>query len=657
MLKARSDRHFWYCAALFSGLALLYMAPMLAKASWELLDMGVILREAQSLLANWRHATFPGTDRYLPILVAYYSVLWKLFGQNASLFFAAQALILAASLCLICRIIWELTSRLGWTALGGALFLTTSSLPENYYTLGKQEPRFVLLMLFSFYFYARAVKRAEDESELPLWPHLLPLFGASWFFLLLAYLTKETAFVMVPALALAAALEFFRPQGRRLAICALTGIAGHIFATAVFFMASHWVAGNPLPWKGKYMASRLGLSWNLDGWRAYSSMGLDVLVLTCATLLVLAPLLLQRRVRHSSALHCAAVAALAAAGHMGLLLHVWQQHIGYYLLPAAHWLAIAVPVLAFEAGHGVRRPYIRGVILGSAAFGALFSIPFNYSVARSQIIWNRTNGEMLRYAATLPSGARLFLSCSSHHEYLNQMHLLLKYLYNRSDLSVLGLDDLAPGCRKGDFLLANFGGPANNLVWTRAVNLPPRETILELAVKSMPGLEVHETYSVEQKAWIILPFSLRPKLFSLGWTGLQVASVPTLFLDRYGDGWLTSSNRLLIRGLVEPSDVVLKGRSFLPPALSYPINLKAMLHDRLLGSLRISQAGPFEFRFRIKPEAGSAVVQADSIMVVDLSADQTFNPSRFYGSADTRDLSVIVERFELEKVSNGAPLR
>jgi len=75
-------------------LALLATYPTLLDPQWELLDMGVLLREAKALLNDWIHRTFPGVDRYLPALVLCYSVLYTLFGYEVFDYYLAQICLL-----------------------------------------------------------------------------------------------------------------------------------------------------------------------------------------------------------------------------------------------------------------------------------------------------------------------------------------------------------------------------------------------------------------------------------------------------------------------------------------------------------------------------------------------------------------------------------
>jgi len=82
-------------------LALLATYPTLLDPQWELLDMGVLLREAKALLNDWIHRTFPGVDRYLPALVLYYSVLYTLFGYEVFFYYLAQIFLLILTAGLI----------------------------------------------------------------------------------------------------------------------------------------------------------------------------------------------------------------------------------------------------------------------------------------------------------------------------------------------------------------------------------------------------------------------------------------------------------------------------------------------------------------------------------------------------------------------------
>jgi len=81
---------------------------------------------------------------------------------------------------LLYAIVYTLTgsSGLGWLAV--FLFLTSSTIAENYYTLSKQEPRLLLFLLSSLYCYMRAdltAQRSRPQVQTRRLPYLAATYG------------------------------------------------------------------------------------------------------------------------------------------------------------------------------------------------------------------------------------------------------------------------------------------------------------------------------------------------------------------------------------------------------------------------------------------------------------------------------------------------
>ena len=192
-------------------LALLVTYPTLLDPHWELLDMGVILREAKALLNDWTHRPFPGMDRYLPVLVLSYSVLYALFGYEVFYYYLAQIFLLISTAALIWATVRLVTGKGKYGVFAAAVFLTSSVLPENYYTLGKQEPRLLFFWITSLYFYLRGVSARSANADRSLFEKFgkTICFAMSGLSLILGYFTKETVLLAVPAVVLCVLFSLF----------------------------------------------------------------------------------------------------------------------------------------------------------------------------------------------------------------------------------------------------------------------------------------------------------------------------------------------------------------------------------------------------------------------------------------------------------------
>ncbi|MGH8070502.1 MAG: hypothetical protein ACRERE_35745 [Candidatus Entotheonellia bacterium] len=525
-----------------SGVSLLVVWPTLAEQHWGLLDDGVTLAVARELQRTW-HIPASEAGRFFPAYFVYYALEYRFFGTEIGGYYVVQALLLIFTTLLLYAIVHTLTGSMGLGWLGVFLFLTSSTIPENYYTVSKQEPRLLFFLLSSLYCYIRA-DLAAQRSHAQMITHRLPCRGAlmwgvaSAVSLMIAYLTKETTLIVLPAafLWVLGACWLEKGEARRPRTHAALGYLGINLVTGILFVLAAYVyTPTPLPWVGSYTGLGLSLTPSVETLLYYLKVNFDVLLLVGLALVgMLCWSMLQPPV--PSVLAAYTLFCLLCAGlYLVLFIFVWKLTLAYYLLPAAGWAVIAssllLKMLTADRPVSLTRASVLGVLIVGLVCSRVYAIPAFYNAAVALNAWHTVNGRMLAWAATLSENSRLlFINVPSEHEYIFEARLLLRLLYSREDILVAGASDVEDAVRQArpsDFVVMNFGAEANRQVWVRAVQaIPPLEFSRQALLSATPSLGLEEAFHVESRRTILVPFSVRLRSFVLGWAGYRVAVHP-----------------------------------------------------------------------------------------------------------------------------------
>jgi hypothetical protein len=537
----------WLCSSpvtvlALAGVSLLAVWPALAERHWGLLDDGVTLAVAQELQRTW-HIPGSETGRFFPAYFGYYALEYRFFGTEIGGYYAVQALLLILTTLLLYAIVHTLTGSMGLGWLGVFLFLTSSTIPENYQTVSKQEPRLLFFLLLSLYCYIRADLAAQRPHSRTM-THRLPRRGAlmwggaSTVSLMIAHLTKETTLLVLPAACLwvLGACWLERGAARRPRTHAALGYLGITLVTGILFVLAAYVyTPTPLPWVGSYTGLGLRLTPSVETLLYYLKANFDVLLLGGLALAgMLCWPMLQAPVPSVLAVY-ALFCLLCAGVYLVLFIFVWKLTLAYYLLPAAGWAAIASSLLLkmLTPNHPVSltRALVLGVLMVGLVISRVYAIPAFYNAAVALNAWHTVNGRMLAWAATLSENSRLlFINVPDEHEYIFETRLLLRLLYGREDILVAGaptVEEAVRHARASDLLVVNFGAEANRQVWVRAVQaVPSLESSQQALISATPRLGLEEIFHVESRHAILAPFSARLRSFALGWAGYRVAIPP-----------------------------------------------------------------------------------------------------------------------------------
>ncbi len=179
--------------------ATIVMLPRLALPHFGLLDDGALPIASAAVVRQMTGqelgAVFQIESRlglFRPVYWFSYGGQYLLWGANPLTFFLSLYLGLVATSLLVAGAIVTATKDPRAGLLGGLAFVLSPPVVENYYTASKAEPILVLCLALSVFFLYRALDVADRDT-----PQSRRRLAAAAVFLLLGYLSKETAHAMI----------------------------------------------------------------------------------------------------------------------------------------------------------------------------------------------------------------------------------------------------------------------------------------------------------------------------------------------------------------------------------------------------------------------------------------------------------------------------
>jgi hypothetical protein len=632
--------------------SLLVVSPTLFDQHWALLDDAAILKT----LGEGYVIPDEGNGRYRPLYWLYYALQYKFFDTQVNYYYLIQAIMLVLSNCLIYLIVNLLTRSKGFSWFAVITFLTSSSLAENYYTISKQEPRLVVLLLSSLYFYLRAEatfhkdKEYEVTSKKIRWIYSLGWLAVSTISLIFAYLTKETTVIVLIASIAWLLFDWYVVKimkiGGKSSLSSIGFLIVNISSFLVSAIISYGYKSTTLPWDAKYTQSSFNFNFNFQDMFLYAKINFDVVTLTIFSLVSLTAIVFFIPRIYNKVVAYAALCFLCSLIYSILFSSFWTHKLAYYSLPIASWNSIAVALLTQVILSKINAFYWRNLFITTFIFTILlvlsYSLPTHYNVAIAHKAWTKVNNQMLEEIAKLPSQSQILFNYNKNFQYLNDTNLLLNTLYNRSDINIGSMfesTDLLLD-NKNKILLANFGGQTNNNVMVRAMNPPIFQDFKNWSIP-IKGLEFKEIFSFQISKNIVVPFTFQSLPFSLGWNAYHISKLPEIFIEKYGDGWIGKETNLWIDRRKGIRKVSISGKSLLPLNTSYPIYLDIWKDSVKVESLAIKQPGNFKLTLNLS--VLNNLIKEEEYIRLRIKANKTFVPSRDGINKDTRELSVLID--------------
>ncbi len=411
------------------------MLPRILSAQFGLLDDGISLFLGQKLpedpLAPFTFMRYSG--RFFPIFWLYQSLLFQVAKFTPQRWFLANTVLLIVLSILLYLIALRLT-RNKWSAwLASVFFILSGPVVESFYTISKSEPLMLLFVslavLLSFFF----LKPISPAKKLGVFISLTLLLSC-------AYASKETAIVLIGISAgwLVLALIFNRksknpPQVQMAAWL----LAASLTAAALYFGVRAIFHTVPLAEGGYSSLYRLEIESITDQLLRWLGRFIrdDFYILPLAFMLALPAV--RRRINGGLTFF---IGAWLAAWFVVLL--PWRVLESYYTLPFAYGIALLAGTMTGNLLQAL--PEISGKIQRGIAwtFGCATILAFlileinNYTNAGLQLMYDRTNAQMVEILSKLPGDATVLFNVPEPLEYVNETKLHLSSLYRRNDIIV-----------------------------------------------------------------------------------------------------------------------------------------------------------------------------------------------------------------------------
>ncbi len=175
--------------ALLVVVTLLLFSPVLLHAHWGLFDdPSLILQSSRRLMDDPSTVSYILAAQMRMGIFYWVTVLWRLFPENPTGFFATNFVLISSALTMLYAICYKLTGNARISALSTATVLASPSLFEVIYTLDKQEVYFPFLFTSVVLLHLLASKC--KPTFVPLLAVLSALAATA------AYLSKETSIIL-----------------------------------------------------------------------------------------------------------------------------------------------------------------------------------------------------------------------------------------------------------------------------------------------------------------------------------------------------------------------------------------------------------------------------------------------------------------------------
>ncbi len=409
----------------------LIMAPRLIAPRFGLLDDGTTLLIADAYEHNpLGVVNIEATrGRFRPVYWLYYIGQYPVWGKAPAGYFFVQLLALIVTTLILSQIVLQLTHSYSAGFVAGAAFLISGPVIEAYYTLSKPEPPLVLFVAAATLCVFRAMRSVGAQQR--------ALVVAASLFTALAYLTKETAVVLLPVSLMFALVGWSRQQLRLtlLAFCTINILC------ALAFVASRFVTGTSAVSTGSD-SSNYVLSGPQLASSATDSVAWLIRDFAFVLPLLIAALLVTRRQPKRAGATLLLQYGVLLAGAWILIMLPWRSSFEYYLLPVAFGLALVVGTSWALLRPAVRqRSLIAFVPVAASLLLACVPIANEVTTAQLQLSLDQTNSDLAQALSRLtPPGGIAVTNLPQDSEYVFELGLQLRELYGRNDVTVEGED-------------------------------------------------------------------------------------------------------------------------------------------------------------------------------------------------------------------------
>jgi len=386
------NTHFFHKNRLFGIFLILILwsiivLPSAFNAQWGHADDGVTLARAEEGLFS--SITFLH-GRIYPAYLLHNWILFKIGGENPSIWYLVQSLELLITLLIIYSSLIFLTRQLWVGAFAVILFITSSPIAESYYTISKAEPvlnLFVSIMLLSLTFWIAKLPKSTKTLNI--------LFSIiSVILSILIIFAKETGILFIlfyfPFL-IQLLINKKRVVSKKMHAPFLTYILSFLGVSLAWLVLKTFYASTQATDYTKFYPFKY-LYWNL---LHYLTQSLDVLIIIILTVALGIFMIYIKRTNNIENFDCTIWALGWGIVYAGLsyflLLLAWNQGHSYYMLPISMLFSISISLFLWVLKMKMNGSYLKNIkkaifslIVFIAIVSRLFSLPFIYCMATVQ---------------------------------------------------------------------------------------------------------------------------------------------------------------------------------------------------------------------------------------------------------------------------------
>lgn len=454
---------------------------------WSYLDDPTNLLTARDIAT---HFHFPRPDgfsgRFFPAYQLYYAALYGFFGFKLSAYYLVQSLSFLMVLFLALLITVKLTGSYGYGILSVFLLATVSPMAENLYTLGKAEPRILLLLFLAIWLTVKLLFSCQAPKN--IWMNRLNVF-VIFLLVFIAILTKETALVFFvfafSGFLLLKILKDREALGKNprlklfLSLSILSALAFAITRLLYFILS-------PKGSLHTYTSYPVTIGLIVGNLKFYLSQQPDVFLLGMIAAFLLIRIVFQDGRNRDNVLIAGSLFFAALAYIVMQLL--WRWPLGYYLLVPAAFFAVALVIALGELDCEAGKKKLILCCLSLVLLSRFYTIPYLIYIARAQKAKDQVYTEAVEaYLEKARPGERLLVEdWPFYAEPVNQTNILIRNILQKKRFKVEGIHDLihrapvpatilklynvdrlpdnqARVPRKGDYLLSFYGD--NSMPW------------------------------------------------------------------------------------------------------------------------------------------------------------------------------------------------
>jgi hypothetical protein len=496
----------WIYAPLLLGI--LIMLPRLLNPSFGLMDDGRAITISQGLLNGKFDLSWDVVSgRARPIYWLAFAFWYILVGGHPFWYFLGNLAVFSITTFLLIYLVRSLGGTKLQACLTGLVFVLSTSVIENIYTLSKAENFQVMLMVSAITICVLAARSVKSSIR---WM----LVAASILALLVACLTKESTILLLPISLVWWGIGWLGGRKQLPSSGLVKGVSGYLvlssLVSGVIFYLGRTAFLNASKILGVGQSSGFSFSpGNLvDGMIRWGGWLLrDYLWLFPMLLVVLIACLARRRWPRSGLWWLALV---WMAFWLGMYIP-WRFAVEYYLMPFAAGTAVLSGVLLAELvdllkGAGGVWKGVSIATLSLTGLLLLVSQGNSYTDAAIQLAQDSANTRLLEYIAENASpNAQVVVNLQIANEYIEQMQLMLANYYHRPDLTLVNyqgedLSQLKSGARATYFVTAELG---NQPKMTVRMGLD-EPSLLVWNASVQPALDTwHQVFQVSEQPIIV----------------------------------------------------------------------------------------------------------------------------------------------------------